>query len=131
MPTRDILYVKGVLFGSDTLHIFINHWPSRRGGFAESVPKRMLVAQTLRSALDSLQQNHMDPQIIIMGDFNDEPDQPAIRDVLKSGAFSAQTTSGSLVNLMLPKMSSTNEGTHKFQGNGPFLTSSWFPVIFC
>jgi hypothetical protein len=29
--TRDILYVKGILAG-DTVHIFVNHWPSRRGG---------------------------------------------------------------------------------------------------
>jgi len=29
--TRDILYVKGILAG-DTVHVFINHWPSRRGG---------------------------------------------------------------------------------------------------
>ncbi len=116
LRTRDILYVKGVLFSTDTVHIFVNHWPSRRGGFTESVPKRRLVAQTLRSALDSLQQNQVDPQIIIMGDFNDEPDQPAIREVLKADAFTTQTTSSSLVNLMLPKITNVNEGTLKFQG---------------
>ncbi len=27
-PSRDILYVKGIAL-SDTLHIFVNHWPSR------------------------------------------------------------------------------------------------------
>jgi hypothetical protein len=121
MHTRDILYVKGVVFNTDTVHIFVNHWPSRRGGFTESVPKRRLVAQTLRSALDSLQNNRGDPQIIIMGDFNDEPDQPAICEVLKAEAYSAQTTPVSLVNLMLPKMNNVNEGTHKFQGKWAIL----------
>jgi hypothetical protein len=29
-PTRDILYVKGLLLG-DTVHVLVNHWPSRRG----------------------------------------------------------------------------------------------------
>ena len=29
--TRDILYVKGILL-KDTVHIYVNHWPSRRGG---------------------------------------------------------------------------------------------------
>jgi len=120
MHTRDILYVKGVLFTTDTVHIFVNHWPSRRGGFTESVPKRRLVAQTLRSALDSLQQNR-DPQIIIMGDFNDEPDQPAISEVLGAGAYSSRTKHSSLVNLMLPKMNNVNEGTHKFQGKWAIL----------
>lgn len=30
-PTRDILYVKGLLNG-EAVHFFVNHWPSRRGG---------------------------------------------------------------------------------------------------
>jgi hypothetical protein len=121
LRTRDILYVKGVLFKTDTVHIFVNHWPSRRGGFTESVPKRRRVAQTLRSALDTLQQNHRDPQIIIMGDFNDDPDQPAISEILKAGAYTTQTISSSLVNLMLPKMNNMNQGTHKYQGKWAFL----------
>lgn len=121
MHTRDILYVKGILFVADTVHIFVNHWPSRLGGFTESVPKRRLVAQTLRSALDSLQQKQSDPHIIIMGDFNDDPEQPAISEVLKAESYSNQTTSASLVNLMLPLMKSMNEGTYKFQGKWAIL----------
>ncbi len=31
-PTRDILYVAGTTNTNDTLHIFVNHWPSRWGG---------------------------------------------------------------------------------------------------
>jgi Endonuclease/Exonuclease/phosphatase family len=121
LRTRDILYVKGVLFSVDTVHLFVNHWPSRRGGFTESVPKRRVVAQTLRSALDTLQQNQVNPQIIIMGDFNDEPDQPAIREVLKAEGYTTQTTSSSLVNLMLPMMNNMNGGTIKFQGKWAIL----------
>lgn len=30
-PTRDILYVSGLLLGGDTLHVFVVHAPSRRG----------------------------------------------------------------------------------------------------
>jgi hypothetical protein len=121
MRTRDILYIKGVVFNTDTVHIFVNHWPSRIGGFTKSVPKRRLVAQTLRSALDSLQQNRVNPNIIIMGDFNDEPDQPAICEVLKAEAYSAQIQPASIVNLMLPLMNNVNEGTHKFQGKWAIL----------
>lgn len=121
LRTRDILYVKGVLSGNDTLHIFVNHWPSRRGGFTESVPKRRLVAQTLRLAVDTLQRKQEYPYIIIMGDFNDEPDQPAISETLNAGEFSAATTSKSLVNLMIPKMKGINSGTHKFQGKWAIL----------
>ena len=39
-PTRDILYVKGVVNKSDTLHCFVNHWPSRYGGQLATAPKR-------------------------------------------------------------------------------------------
>ena len=33
--TRDLLYSKGI-FKKDTLHVFVNHWPSRYGGKKES-----------------------------------------------------------------------------------------------
>ncbi len=42
--TRDILYVKGIAEKSDTLNIFINHWPSRWGGQLESEDRRLFVA---------------------------------------------------------------------------------------
>lgn len=121
MHTRDILYVKGVLFKKDTVHFFVNHWPSRLGGFTESMPKRRIVAQTLRSALDSLQHNQPDSRIIIMGDFNDEPDQFAISEILKAESDSKQTTSSGLVDMMLPLMKNKNEGTYKFQGKWAIL----------
>ncbi|MCX6243732.1 MAG: endonuclease [Bacteroidetes bacterium] len=116
MRTRDILYVKGILFTTDTVNIFVNHWPSRRGGFKESVPKRMLVAGKLRSLLDSLLHHDKQSKIIIMGDFNDEPDQPSIREVLHATEFTPATTSDSIVNLMIPKMRDQYSGTYKFQG---------------
>ena len=28
-PTRDVLYTKGIAPGLDTLHIMVNHWPSK------------------------------------------------------------------------------------------------------
>ena len=51
--TRDILYVKGKTYKNDTLHIFVNHWPSRWGGQIETEPKRMFVASVLRAKVDS------------------------------------------------------------------------------
>ena len=38
-PARDILYVKGVLQG-DTVHVLVNHWPSKLGGRAGDVAVR-------------------------------------------------------------------------------------------
>lgn len=81
--TRDIIYSKGVLF-KDTVHIFINHWPSRYGGKKKSDPKRAFTAQVLRSVIDSIQAVDKNPRIIITGDFNDYPPDSSLYNVLKA-----------------------------------------------
>ena len=70
--TRDILEVEGLLRGV-AVSIFVNHWPSRRGSALESEEKRLFVATTLRQAIDSLQNRHLNSKVIVMGDLNDEP----------------------------------------------------------
>ncbi len=80
--TREILYVKGVLNDQDTLHLFFNHWPSRWGGVAGSKPKRICAARRLRSCVDSLFKAERDPGIIIMGDFNDNPSDSSVFQIL-------------------------------------------------
>ena len=81
--TRDLLYSKGVFLG-DTLHIFVNHWPSRYGGKKKSDPKRAFVAAVLRSKVDSLFDAGAAPKIVIMGDFNDYPQDSSIAKILKA-----------------------------------------------
>jgi predicted extracellular nuclease len=97
--TRQILYAK-LLFkkSGDTLHIFVNHWPSRRGGQAKSEPKRMAAAQTLKQVTDSIFHVSPQPKIVIMGDFNDETDNLSIDSVLQARAFSSTPASDSLYN---------------------------------
>ncbi len=41
--TRDILYVEGILAGTP-VHIYVNHWPSRRDGASTTDAKRVDVA---------------------------------------------------------------------------------------
>lgn len=81
--TRDILYVQGVM-DSDTLHFYVNHWPSRRGGMEASEPKRMQAAKVLRTHIDSLSQHFPDAKVIIMGDLNDEPNNRSVGEVLQA-----------------------------------------------
>ncbi len=76
--TRDILLVKGVFGKKDTIYIFVNHWPSRRGGEENSVPRRMVAAQKLHEAQDSILKLFPNAKILAMGDFNDEPDDKSI-----------------------------------------------------
>lgn len=77
--TRLILYVKGVLDLLDTLHLFVNHWPSKLGGELKSFPKRRVAAQRLRMACDSVFNENPNANIILMGDFNDTPESPVFK----------------------------------------------------
>ncbi len=87
--TRDILYVKGKLNSGDILHVFINHWPSRREGSEKSEPKRMAAANVLRAKLDAILKLEKSPNILILGDFNDEPLDKSIAQSL--GALNPDT----------------------------------------
>lgn len=71
-PTRDILYVKGRTNQGDTLHVFVVHAPSRRGGARESDKRRLLVAERLLASADSITiADGGEQNILVMGDFND------------------------------------------------------------
>lgn len=82
--TRDILYVKGELQGKRTMHIFVNHWPSRRGGEAESEIKRIRAAEVARAKIDEILKDDPKANIILMGDFNDHPNNKSIENILKA-----------------------------------------------
>jgi len=71
----------------DTIYFFVNHWPSRRGGEDESEPKRIKAAEKLRSVVDSLMIKNPRSNIIIVGDFNDEPTNVSITEHLKAQPF--------------------------------------------
>jgi predicted extracellular nuclease len=110
--TRDILYAKGILKEKDTLHVFINHWPSRYGGKEQSAPRRIRAAFLLRQFIDSLQIVSPDASIIIAGDFNDEPFDKSISSVLGAGDDSTSHTA--LLNLMIP-LKKKGKGSYKYQ----------------
>ena len=81
-PARDILYVKGVVNEGDSLHLLVNHWPSRWEGTLESRQERLASAAVVRHILDSLFLSRKQSRIIVLGDFNDEVSDISIRDVL-------------------------------------------------
>jgi predicted extracellular nuclease len=76
--TRDILWVKGLFLG-DTLHVAVNHWPSRRGGKEDA---RLIAAQVLRKAVDSVLAINPKANIVMLGDFNDDPNNRSIKKIL-------------------------------------------------
>jgi len=112
--SRDILYAS-FLIGTDTLHVFVNHWPSRWGGELPTRRLRMLAAQTLRQQVDSLMRNQSDPKIIIMGDFNDTPFDESLSIGLRAVAEADVSDSSQLVNLFTDTELLGFEGTLKHQ----------------
>ena len=103
VPTRDILHVVGKVVSGDTLDIMVVHFPSRRGGKAKSEPHRLLVADVLKNVVDSVMQVRLVPNLIIMGDFNDNPSSEMMKKLCLNGR---------LVNLMR----NMKEGTYSYRG---------------
>lgn len=115
LKTRNILHVKLVIIKTkDTLNVFINHWPSRIGGEAESEPKRLVAARLLRSTIDSIYSTTANPNIIIMGDMNDEPFNKSLKEVVGAkNPDSVAITPNSLYNLAF-KYSSLSQGSYYY-----------------
>ncbi len=117
IKTRDILYAKFYDRVGDTLHCFVNHWPSRYGGEKETIYLREIAAQNLKSKVDSLVVSCDDfPKIIIMGDFNDTPFDKSILNLLKAKPPEEFTNEDTLVNLFANDNKKLGfEGTLKHQ----------------
>ena len=113
--TRDILYAKFHDRTNDTLHCFVNHWPSRYGGEKETVHLRELTANVLRYKIDSLINTSKEiPKIIIMGDFNDTPFDNSILNVLRAKPLESSLRDDTLINLFCNKKLGF-DGTLKYQ----------------
>jgi hypothetical protein len=113
--TRDILMVKGLLLSLDTVFLFVNHWPSRRGGQAQSLTRRTTAGSILRQVVDSLFTNTGNPNIVIMGDFNDEPEDESLHEALGAKISVENLVGKELYNLMGIRNLNQREGTLKFR----------------
>ncbi|MBN2681902.1 MAG: hypothetical protein JXR58_05305 [Bacteroidales bacterium] len=114
--TRDILYVKGVLGNEDTVHVFVNHWPSRYGGQMVSEPGRITAAGIVRKKVDSIMQSSPLANIVITGDFNDEPENISMSKILRANTKLENFSDTSLYNIAAHLLEK-GRGTHKYQGN--------------
>lgn len=119
--TRDILYVKGYTNKKDTLHIFVNHWPSRWGGQMETEDKRMFVGTLLRGVVDSIFDENANSNIIIMGDLNDYPTDRSLVECLKAKTKYDNIVSNDLYSLSYYIHNKYNAWSHKYEGEGDIL----------
>jgi endonuclease/exonuclease/phosphatase family metal-dependent hydrolase len=118
--TREILYVKGIFHGVDTLHVFVTHFPSKRGGAKASESRRTAAAMELKRLCDSVGNAGNNANILIMGDFNDTPNSEPVTNTLHAKDSFDRISERDLYNLALPLMKK-GEGTIKFQGVWEFI----------
>jgi len=83
-PTRDILQVLLKSKNNDSIYVFVNHWPSRRGGLEKSEKNRFVAAQTLKNSIQELININKNFNILVMGDFNDTPTDRSFIQVLNA-----------------------------------------------
>ena len=111
--TRDILWVKLLSINSlDTLQFIVCHFPSRREGQIKSEPKRIDAAKLCKKIITencNLSVQHL----IVMGDFNDEPFNKSMQEVIGAANIKKQVEAP-IVNLMY-QFSEKGEGSYRFK----------------
>ena len=113
---RDVLYAVTLFPNGDSLHLFVNHWTSRYGGYAPTIPKRNHYASVVRAYTDSILQVEPNANILITGDFNDYLTDESIREVLRAGDIdNPQHRNYTLFDLMYRFLRMQNVGTHKHE----------------
>lgn len=95
--TRDILWVQGKLDG-ETIHVYVNHWPSRRGGEERSAPAREAAAAVAKKHIDSIAKIQGNTKVVVMGDLNDDPINTSITVVLNAKGKQAEVREKGLFN---------------------------------
>lgn len=124
-PTRYVLQVTlRSNFNQKLFHVFVNHWPSRRGGEEESRPNRIAAAETLMRAIKRIEKTDSKPFIFILGDFNDEPNNESISTVVNAAGYSCDSTITSdpysYYNLAYP-LFKDGFGTYLYRGDWNML----------
>ena len=123
--SRDILYVWGDVINGERLHVFVCHFPSRSGGEKETEPDRLDAARFLRSLCDSIYRLNPESNIIVMGDFNDNPPDKSIQIILKGA-----TAKTNMINLFGDPKKLNFHGTYRFQNEWSqldqiMISSNW------
>lgn len=112
--TRNLLHAVGELINSDTLDVFVCHWPSRRGGQHETEPARTDAATLLRNKIDSLSEVRGQLHLIIMGDFNDSPNDKSLSKILRARSLKEHRSDKELYNLFYHRLKEKNFGSYFF-----------------
>ena len=97
LETRDILFIKGYLDG-ELIYVFVNHWPSKRGGEDHTTASRNAAAAACRKEIDQIQLLDPMAKIIVMGDLNDNPDSYSVTKILEATGDRNKLKKGAMFN---------------------------------
>lgn len=99
------------------LDIFVMHNPSRRNGLRETDEKRIEVTSKVRAIIDDIWRQDSSHNIVVMGDFNDNPSDLSLKKGLGAQGIEANTPlkPNRLYNLAFAPYNN-GKGTHKFEG---------------
>lgn len=93
----EILYVKGFFNEEMAVYVFVNQWPEGAG--SQSVAGRKKLAGLLQSKLRDIRTGSPYARMIVMGDFNENPDAGLLKDSLQL-SMDATDTKAALVSVM-------------------------------
>ena len=119
--TRDILHVTGKVVNGNILDIFVCHFPSRSEGIKKSRPHRIACAQLLKHKTDSLLRIRKKANIIIMGDFNDYPEDISMSQTLNAERITEPISDNKLYNLFYYENKAEEAGSYKYRGKWGFI----------
>ncbi len=122
--SRDILHVElKCRNNNEKIHIFVNHWPSRREGLKASEKFRINAAKSLVNEVNILKNENPRTNIIILGDFNDMPANISVNKILKASKFDCknkETQNSYLLNLAY-ELFQKGEGSYKYRDHWNML----------
>lgn len=118
--SRDQWLMTGILDGSDTLYILVNHWPSKSGGERRSLPGRLAAGSLSHDIATGILAKHPSAKIIIMGDLNDNPNSKAIMENLGTKTNTKNLTHNDLYNPMW-KMYRDGIGSYAYRDSWEML----------
>lgn len=117
-PTRDVVAYT-LVDGGDTLDCVTVHWPSRYGGKEASEPKRIMAAKATEAVVDSLYKVRENDDIIVMGDFNDEPGDISVTNYLRASGQTPKVNDPAkifLLNSLYKVYTDSSRGTYYYRG---------------
>ncbi|MDX2247791.1 MAG: endonuclease/exonuclease/phosphatase family protein [Bacteroidia bacterium] len=113
--SRPLLVVEGKIKG-ETLYVIVNHWPSRIGGEQESESRRLTVAKVAREKIVEILAKDPNACIVSAGDFNDDPHNKSIVDIMNARISAEGVVSGGFYNPVGALHDPNGTGTLTYQG---------------